>query len=158
MPETSLKPFPIANREAVEKVRQELLQCLKYKSSLEIGFITSRDGVVSCFHRKTFYITDLNLLPILFYESRSFIHACSISNGTKYAVCQMAYNREGDEDSGAMALFDVKRKNLISRRVIRTGWKGLRNIFIDDEKDRIFCYYDDEVAEYDLSLSLLKFS
>lgn len=70
----------------------------------------------------------------------------------------MAYNREGDEDSGAMALFDVKRKNLISRRVIRTGWKGLRNIFIDDEKDRIFCYYDDEVAEYDLSLSLLKFS
>lgn len=147
-----LHPFPIENHKLAEETRLRLAQKCANKSSYEVNFVMSHVGTICCFDGNIAYITDDNLQPILFYESKSFFNSCYISDTAKYAVFQMAYNKENDADSGATALFDVKGKRLIARSHLPTGWKGGTHLFIDEKLECLYVYYGDKKVKYDFSL------
>lgn len=142
----------IPEREQVEEIQNQLSHTLKIKSRFEVNFSMSQSGLICCFFEKRMYITDRSLNPLLYYESTSYVNACAISDTGKYALCQMANNRENDEDSGATAVFDVEAKKLISKEKICTGWKGVTHIFIDEAGAEIWFYYGDEKVRYSFDL------
>lgn len=149
-----LLPFPMANTQKVEMVRERLTRKLAYKPAYEVNFVMSQQGAICCFDGKIIYVTDGNLRPLLYYESNSYINACTISDRAGYILFQMAYNKEMDEDDGATALFDVRAKRLVARRQIETGWKGTNGLYIDEQVRAVWVYCDDKKVRYDFCLAL----
>ena len=149
-----LSPFLKNSQEVIEKTREKLTKKLEYKPKYEVNFVFSGNSLICCFDGKTLYITDKNLRAILYYESTSYINACSISRGGLFAVFQTANNKENNSDSGATAIFDIKTKQMLCKKRIPTGWKGVTHIFVDEEKREICFYYGDEKHFYDFDLNL----
>lgn len=105
----------------MDEVRERLKQQCAYKPSLEINFVMSRDSKIACFWGKQFYITDDSFTPELVYETESFVNAASISDGSRYAVCQTAHNARNDEDSGTFAVIDVLQQKG-TRKIPHRAW------------------------------------
>ena len=101
----------------VDEVRERLKRQCAYKPMHEINFIISKDSKIACFWEKRFYITDDSFTPELVYETESFANAVSLSDSSKYAIFQTAYNAKNDEDSGAFAIIDVEKREVINERV-----------------------------------------
>lgn len=146
-------------KDAIE-IKKRLTEKCKYKSNYEVNFTMSKNNIICCFDEKRMYITDKNFNPLIAYESTSYINACAISDNAKYMICQMANNNDRDEDSGATALFDIKSKQILAKRMLPTGVNGVRHIFIDEHKQIIYIYIADSilgegnnlVVKYDFNL------
>lgn len=121
----------------MDEVRERLKQQCAYKPSLEINFVMSRDSKIACFWGKQFYITDDSFTPELVYETESFVNAASISDGSRYAVCQTAHNARNDEDSGAFAVIDVLHKKVLGKYHTEHGWKYMTRLYVD-EREKYF--------------------
>ena len=147
-----LYPFPMTNREQVEAVRERLAQKLTYKPTAEVNFAKAHLPIICCFDGKILYITDDNLRPMLYFESTSFINACTISDTAKYAVCQTANNTNNDADGGATMLFDIKGKRLLTRKHIEVDWRDVTHLFIDENAERIWVYCGDKKVADDFNL------
>lgn len=119
----------------------------------EINFIISKDSKIACFWEKRFYITDDSFTPELVYETESFANAVSLSDSSKYAIFQTAYNAKNDEDSGAFAIIDVEKREVINKGAIETGWKGMTHLYIDEDKKCFWVYYGNERVKYGFDLS-----
>ena len=135
-----------------ENIRACLFEACRNRSDLEPNFIIASGICSCCFYRKRLYIIDNNFYPMLAYESKSYIASCSISNDARYAVFQMARNAEMDEDSGATAILDVKRKEIIARRILPTGFNGTRHIFVDPARREIYIYIADSILGEDKNI------
>lgn len=128
----------------VDEARERLKQQCAYKPSLEINFVMSRDSKIACFWGKQFYITDDSFTPELVYETESFVNAASISDSSKYAVCQTAYNARNDEDSGAFAVIDVLHKKVLGKYYTEHGWKYMTHLYVDEKEKCFWAYFGDE--------------
>lgn len=128
----------------LDEVRERLKQQCAYKPSLEINFVMSRDSKIACFWGKQFYITDDSFAPELVYETESFVNAASISDGSKYAVCQTAYNARNDEDSGTFAVIDVPSKKVLGKYRTEHGWKYMTHLYVDEREKCFWAYFGDE--------------
>lgn len=137
----------------VDEVRERLKQQCAYKPMHEINFIISKDSKIACFWEKRFYITDDSFTPELVYETESFANAVSLSDSSKYAIFQTAYNAKNDEDSGAFAIIDVEKREVINKGAIETGWKGMTHLYIDEDKKCFWVYYGNERVKYGFDLS-----
>lgn len=131
------------------EVQARLRRGLEWKSRFEINYVESATGLVACFDRETFYITDGDLRPILAYEATAFGNAVAISDSGRYAIFQTAHNQQHDEDSGAFALIDVEKREIIGKRRIETGWKAMTHLFLDEQDRCFWVYYGDNNARYD---------
>lgn len=134
------------------EIQKRLLERLKYRPQYQINYIMSQNEIICCFLDKRLYLTDINLNPLIAYESTSYIHACTISATAKYMLCQTANNRQNDSDSGATILFDVKKKCVIAKCKIPTGWKGVTHIFIDERSKCVWLYYGNSKISYGFDL------
>ena len=137
----------------VDEVRERLKRQCAYKPMYEINFIISKDSKIACFWEKRFYITDDSFTPELVYETESFANAVSLSDSSKYAIFQTAYNAKNDEDSGAFAIIDVEKREVINKGAIETGWKGMTHLYIDEDKKCFWVYYGNERVKYGFDLS-----
>ena len=125
----------------MDEVRERLKQQCAYKPSLEINFVMSRDSKIACFWGKQFYITDDSFTPELVYETESFVNAASISDGSRYAVCQTAHNARNDEDSGAFAVIDVLHKKVLGKYHTEHGWKYMTRLYVDEREKCFWAYF-----------------
>lgn len=128
----------------MDEVRERLKQQCAYKPSLEINFVMSRDSKIACFWGKQFYITDDSFTPELVYETESFVNAASISDGSRYAVCQTAHNARNDEDSGAFAVIDVLHKKVLGKYHTEHGWKYMTRLYVDEREKCFWAYFGDD--------------
>lgn len=136
----------------VDEVRKQLRLWCARKPSLEINFITNLKKI-ACFWEKRFYITDDSFTPELVYETESLANAVSLSDSAKYAIFQTAYNSKNDEDSGAFAIIDVEKREVINKGAIETGWKGMTHLYIDEDKKCFWVYYGNERVKYGFDLT-----
>lgn len=134
------------------EVQAELRRGLEWKSRFEINFVMSSTGLFACFKGRTFYITDGDLRPILSYEATAYGNAVAISDGGKYAIFQTAHNQQHDGDSGAFALIDIEKREIISKGRIETGWKRMTHLFLDEGEKCFWVYYGDNKARYNFNL------
>lgn len=104
----------------------------------------SRDSKIACFWGKQFYITDDSFTPELVYETESFVNAASISDGSRYAVCQTAHNARNDEDSGTFAVIDVPHKKVLGKYRTEHGWKYMTHLYVDEREKCFWAYFGDE--------------
>ena len=128
----------------MDEVRERLKQQCAYKPSLEINFVMSRDSKIACFWGKQFYITDDSFTPELVYETESFVNAASISDGSRYAVCQTAHNARNDEDSGTFAVIDVLHKKVLGKYHTEHGWKYMTHLYVDEREKCFWAYFGDD--------------
>lgn len=128
----------------MDEVRERLKQQCAYKPSLEINFVMSRDSKIACFWGKQFYITDDSFTPELVYETESFVNAASISDGSRYAVCQTAHNARNDEDSGTFAVIDVPHKKVLGKYRTKHGWKYMTHLYVDEREKCFWAYFGDD--------------
>jgi len=158
--ETILRKFSLENAKNAENVIQKLAFYSKHGPTVTANFVMVRNSYICCYFEKTLYITDANLTPLFYYESTSNITACGISQDAKYIICQMAYNRNDDQDSEATILFSVPKRKAISRsKDVFIG--HIRLMFIDSDKETISIYYADRflgkddnfVVKYDFMLT-----
>lgn len=136
----------------LSEVQEKLRHGLERKSRFEINYVMSSTGLIACFAGRDFYITDGNLRPVLAYEATAYGNAVAISDSGRYAIFQTAHNREHDEDSGAFAIIDIKKREIISKGRIETGWKGITHLFLDEQEKCFWAYYGDDKARYDFTL------
>jgi len=140
----------------LQEIRQKLAMESAYKSKYEPNFLLIQNNsicYICCFLDKTLFITDDKLKPLLMYESTSYIAACGISNSGKYIACQTAPNKEDDNDSNVIILFDVVTRQEIARRKnIDKNPNDTRLIFIDKYKKLVFLYIADTALGEDNNL------
>ncbi len=153
-----LQSFLTENLESVDEIHQMLIHDYKYKPASVSNFMMANNYSICCFRGKTLYLTNEDLIPLLYYDSTSNISACGISRDGEYMACQLAYNQQDDDDSGATILFNVKTKKVVCRsKDVFLG--NIRSIFIDTQKEIISIYYGDRclgrddnfVVKYDFS-------
>ena len=102
------------------------------------------------FWGKQFYITDDSFTPELVYETESFVNAASISDGSRYAVCQTAHNARNDEDSGTFAVIDVLHKKVLGKYHTEHGWKYMTHLYVDEREKCFWAYFGDDKEKSEL--------
>ncbi len=147
-----MKTLDIAEGNDLQETTKMLHEACKYKSQYESNWMFAQNDFICCFKGKILYLTDINLKPLLMYESTSYIAACGISRTGKYIVCQTAYNHENDEDSGVTIIFDVEKREMICQKCIEIGVNQTRIIFIDEKKKVIAFYVADRILGNDKNI------
>lgn len=122
-----------------QDIRRELTHKCQYHSYREANWILIQNTLVFCFSGKRFYVTDKRFIPYLMYESTSYITACGASDSGKYAMICTARNPNGDEDSNAVILFDVKKHQIIKRGRIEI--KNDPVLILIDEQTKTILFY-----------------
>ena len=82
--------------------------------------------------------------PELVDETESFVNAASISDGSRYAVCQTAHNARNDEDSGTFAVIDVLHKKVLGKYHTEHGWKYMTRLYVDEREKCFWAYFGDD--------------
>lgn len=131
----------------IEDLKTNLVFSNKFRTNRESNFILSHNNIMACFLKKIMVLTDVHFNPILIYKSSSYICGCTISDKSKYTLVITANNPNNDQDSGAAIIIDIK-KRLVINRIKNIEIKGITHLYIDENKEDFYIYYNQEKIKY----------